>query len=362
MAEVHVSPAKQALEYAQKPGALKHWVALATDFGGLSKFNMLKAQNLTFLLGAGMLVRFFGIGGTRIAVDWNDKTKDEETRRRQTAERVFVEVAGTWIATYMALQLGMDVSGKALGGLAHLAAPPLEKLARNATLKQTNKPKQPFHKLMQWVLKPRSMNPMVLLEKAQALKAEGKLCDKDIDHLAEAVVRTTGRKNPFSFGLNSAERNALGNWNSTQFSKALESVGGKHLYHEAVQPNNTIKTSGLLNDEQWVENYFARTNVAGVASSIIGGVFSAWLSGGPIQRANDVVFRPWYLHRLKLAEEKKKHALEASSAPTQQPVLDATRPNAMLRRSMIYPTPASPVSAIPFVPAYPPTGRGMTVS
>jgi hypothetical protein len=354
MPEFNTSHARQALKYANKPLSLEHWTALATDFGGLSKFNMFKGRNLTFLLGAGMLVRFFGIGGTRIAVDWNDKSKDDETRRRQTAERVFVEVAGTWIATYMALQFGMDVSGKTLGGLAHLAAPQLEKLAKNSA-----KPANPnaFNGMMQWALKPRSLNPTVLLEKAKALQAAGKLGAEDIDKLAEAVVKTTDRHNPFSLGLNSAERNALGDWNSTQFSKALEAIGAKHLYHEAVQPNNRIETSGVLNEDKLVENYFARTNVAGVASSIIGGVFSAWLSGGPIQRANDVVFRPWYLHRLKQEEQKKYSHTPASPKP---PTVDASHVKGVMRRNLMARPPAVTPMPQPVMPTYP-IGGGFSI-
>jgi hypothetical protein len=55
-----------------------------------------------------------------------------------------------------------------------------------------------------------------------------------------------------------------------------------------------------------VDNYFARVNSAGLVTAVGATLFSAWLSGEPVQRANDMVFRPWYLERLK----RKKHKAE----------------------------------------------------
>jgi hypothetical protein len=266
----------QALAWAKTPFAAKHWQGLALDWGGLSKFNIFNAKSLLFLASSGMLVRFVGIGGTRCVVDWNDKTKDDETRRRQTAERVFIEVGGTFIATYVALQGMMDLSGKGMV----LAS--------------------------QLLTKHKGLSPAVLLGKAHALKRIGKMSDEQIHKMTQGIMELTERKNPYSFGLNAPELNVLGKWKASDFAAKMEEKGLGDFYKSHKNADGFVTFKGLLNENNHVDNYFARVNSAGLVTAVGAALFSAWLSGGPIQRANDLVFRPWYLERLR----RKKHEAE----------------------------------------------------
>jgi hypothetical protein len=265
----------QALAWAKKPFTAKHWQDLLLDWEGLGKFNIFNAKSLLFLATSGMLVRFVGIGGTRCLVDWNDKTKDPEMVRRQTAERVFIEVGGTFIATYVALQGMMDLSGKGLVVMS------------------------------QFLSKNKGLSPKFLLEKAHALKKIGKMGDNQIEAMTQGIMELTERKNPFSFALNAPELNVLGKWKASDFAEKMQQKGLGEFYRAHKQDDGFVSFEGLLNENHAVDNYFARVNLAGVVTAVGSALFSAWLSGGPIQRANDSVFRPWYLERER---RKKSHA------------------------------------------------------
>ncbi len=265
----------QALAWAKKPFSAKHWQDLLLDWEGLGKFNIFNAKSLLFLATSGMLVRFVGIGGTRCLVDWNDKTKDPERVRRQTAERVFIEVGGTFIATYVALQGMMDLSGKGLVVVS------------------------------QFLSKHKGLSPKCLLEKANALKKIGKMSDEQIQKMTQGIMELTERKNPFSFALNAPELNVLGKWKASDFAEKMHEKGLGDFYRAHKQDDGFVSFEGLLNEDHAVDNYFARVNLAGVITAVGSALFSAWLSGGPIQRANDLVFRPWYLERER---RQKYHA------------------------------------------------------
>ena len=266
----------KALALAKTPFAGKHWQSLLLDWDALGKFNIFNTTSLLFLATSGMLVRFVGIGGTRCLVDENDNTKDEETRRRQTAERVFIEVGGTFLATYVALQGMMDLSGKGLVLASQLS-------------------------------KTHGLSPTVLLEKAHALKELGRMTDEQISKMTQGIMELTERKNPYSFALNAPELNVLGKWKASDFAAKMEEKGLGDFYRSDKNTTDDFVTfKGLLNENNHVDNYFARVNSAGLVTAVGAALFSAWLSGGPVQRANDLVFRPWYLERLK----RKKHEAE----------------------------------------------------
>jgi hypothetical protein len=265
----------QALAWAKKPFTAKHWQDLLLDWEGLGKFNIFNAKSLLFLATSGMLVRFVGIGGTRCWVDWNDKTKDPEMVRRQTAERVFIEVGGTFIATYVALQGMMDLSGKGLVVMS------------------------------QFLSKHKGLSPKFLLEKAQALHHRNLMTPEQISAMTQGIMELTERKNPFSFALNAPELNVLGKWKASDFAEKMQQKGLGEFYRAHKQDDGFVSFEGLLNENHAVDNYFARVNLAGVVTAVGSALFSAWLSGGPIQRANDSVFRPWYLERER---RKKSHA------------------------------------------------------
>ena len=267
---------QQALALAKTPFTAKHWQSLLLDWGGVGKFNIFNAKSLLFLATSGMLVRFLGIGGTRCLVDWNDKSKDPETVRRQTAERVFIEVGGTFIAAYVLLQTMMDVSGKGMV----LAS--------------------------QLLNKHHGLSPSVLLEKAQALKAVGKMSDEQIRKMTEGIMELTERENPYSFGFNAPELNVLEKWKASDFARKMEEKGLGDFYKSHKNADGFVTFKGLLNENNYVDNYFARVNSAGLITTVSSILFSAWLSGGPVQRANDLVFRPWYLERRK----RKRHEAE----------------------------------------------------
>ncbi|MCE2930027.1 MAG: hypothetical protein LW809_01390 [Vampirovibrionales bacterium] len=271
----------KALAWAKTPFSSKHWQSFLLDWGGVGKFNIFNAKSLLFLATSGMLVRFVGIGGTRCVVDWNDKSKDDETRRRQTAERIFIEVGGTFIATYVALQGMMDLSGKGMV----LAS--------------------------QLLNKHHGLSPTVLLEKAHALKKIGKMNDDQIHKMTQGIMELTERKNPYSFGLNAPELNVLGKWKASDFAAKMEEKGLGDFYKSHKNQEGFVTFKGLLNENNHVDNYFARVNSAGLVTAVGATLFSAWLSGGPIQRANDLVFRPWYLERLR----RKKHEAELKGKP-----------------------------------------------
>jgi hypothetical protein len=297
---------------------------LLLDFGALEKFNFLKTKNMLFLLTSGMLVRFGGIGGMRILVDWKDTSKPDEVRRRQTAERVFVEVVGTLLATYMVLQAGIDLTGKGLGVANEVVSAIGHKMRTPQQWEKALNSSNMFSRTLAHVLKPRSLNPRVLLEKVQALEASGQIQPSEKEAFVKAVLDTTERHTPFNMGLNTAERSALGDWNVSSFAKALKKRGGERLYAETCLPEGGLTVEGLMKQE--VGQYFARTNVAGVIASISGGVLSAWLSGGPIQHANDVVFRPWYLHHMRMQQEKQA-ALKAKQLADMPKNAGFTPPN-----------------------------------
>ncbi len=265
---------KQALAWAKTPFSAKHWQSFLLDWGGLSKFNIFNAKSLLFLATSGMLVRFVGIGGTRCVVDWNDKSKDPETVRRQTAERVFIEVGGTFIATYVALQGMMDFSGKGMVLASQLLS------------------------------KHHGLSPAVLLEKAHALKKIGEMSDDQIHKMTQGIMELTERKNPYSFGLNAPELNVLGKWKASDFAAKMEEKGLGDFYKSHKNADGFVTFKGLLNENNHVDNYFARVNSAGLVTAVGAAFFSAWLSGAPIQRANDMVFRPWYLERLKRKKQE----------------------------------------------------------
>ena len=270
----------KALSLAKKPFSASHWKSFVLDWGGLSKFNIFHAKSLLFLATSGMLVRFVGIGGTRCLVDLKDDKVDEETRRRQTAERVFIEVGGTFLATYVGLQGMMDLSGKGMV------------LASQLT-------------------KQHGLSPSFLLEKAEHLKSLGKMSDDQIHKMTQGIMELTERKNPYSFGLNTPEINVLGKWKASDFAAKMQEKGLGDFYRSHKDADGFVKFAGHLNEDNQVDNYFARVNTAGLITAVGAALFSAWLSGGPIQRANDVVFRPWYLERLR----RKKHEAELKGIP-----------------------------------------------
>jgi len=294
-----------AIALAKTPLAFSHWKNLLLNFDAVSKFNFLNAKNLMFLGASGMLVRFVGIGGTRVLVDWNDDTKDEKTRRSQTAERVFIEVGGTFLATYVALQAMMDLTGKGLGVASHLLEKPLENASQQVAK----------NSVWQAILKPRSLNPAVLLKEAQARHAKGEISEGDLHAMTQTIMTLGNHHNPYSFGFNAPEQTVLGKWEITQFADAMQENGLGHLFQKERLPNGRVQFTGLLNQNKAVENYFGRVHAMGVVTAITGAAFSAWISGGPTQKANDEIFRPWWRHRLDVKMKEKQLAEHAKPFP-----------------------------------------------
>ena len=308
---------QKALSYAKTPSAWVHWQSLLTDFNAMGKFNLFKAPNLLFLATSGMLVRFVGIGGTRCLVDWflpaKDKKTgqvDETTRRRQTAERMFIEVGGTFLATYVGLQLMIDSSGKALSVASRLLEKPLKKMYEGIVVPEVQAGKSQWGRhwalVQKALLKPRSLSPEFLLEKAQTLQKAGKISEADVQQMTAVIMEMSKRRNPYSFGFNAPEQNIYGHWNALSFAEAMKKKGLGHLYETVENEAGQLHFKGFLNENQQVDNYFARVQAMGLLTTIGASAFSAVLSGAPVQKANDTVFRSWYKHRLEEREAKQK--------------------------------------------------------
>jgi|GEM_PF-5323213 len=296
---------EHAIALAKRPLDPAHIGSLLKTWNGLNKFNVLNAGSLAFLVTSGQLVRFLGIGGTRVVVDKNDDTKSPELRTRQAAERVFVEVCGTFLATFVVAQLALDVFGKAqvLGWSA--VSPALKSLQSSLPNPEG---KKGFAKLgaqvAQSVLKPRDLSPRALFTEAESLLKHNKISQKEFHGFVKSVMETADSANPFSFGYNAPEQRFSEGWNLKALESTMKKNGSERLL--TIEGTHRNHVNGLMGKA--TEEYFVNVNTANVLTAIIAGVTSAYLSGGPIQHANDLVFRPWFKQYLDKRGAKRQGA------------------------------------------------------
>jgi hypothetical protein len=240
-------------------------------------FNAVTIPNLTLLLTMGLLSRGLGISMARIFSDfpdWNhakqydvgvdaktgkelpiDPHTAEINRRRNFLERIFIEFVGTILASYVFLQTSQDITAK----------------------------------LLETVCKDK-LKPENLLLAAQ--KLENPLTPEQLAKF-EGILKTAfGRNDKFKgLGLDDAKHviysKIYGKGNLYTISKALEKEGLEHLL--------TLKNGGIdLPNSQLgkeFEQQWGLLNPLSVVTVLVGAVGSAWLSGAPVQWANDTLFR-----------------------------------------------------------------------
>jgi hypothetical protein len=253
---------------------LHYWLG---QWPSTSIFNMLQVKNLSLLLTMGLLSRGLGISTARIFSDapaWNnakqydvevdpktgketpiDPQTAEINRRRNFLERIFIEFIGTILASYVFLQTSQDLSAKVL-----------ETLFKD------------------------KLKPANLLNAAKAL---GSLSPEELAKF-EGVLKTAfGRDTQFKgMGLDDAKHVIYSKiYGNATLHKIAEALGkeGTDLGHLLSLENGGINPKSLLGKEfgqQW-----GLLNPLSVATVLVGAVGSAWLSGAPVQWANDTLFR-----------------------------------------------------------------------
>ena len=306
-------------------------------------FNALSVDSLALLLTMGLLSRGIGISAARIFSDfpdWNhakqydvgidsktgeDKPIDPHTaeinRRRNFLERIFIEFVGTILASYVFLQTSQDLSAKV------------------------------FETVFNEQLKPEN-----LINAAKNLKVP---LSKDELHRFEAVLKTAfGRDVQFKgMGLDSAKHviysKTYGKGKLEDVANALKKADLKKLL--------TLENGAIDHENSLLGNEFKKQwgllNPLSVVTVLIGAVGSAWLSGAPVQWANDTIFRdygmPFILNQWdKISSvddavkkrQQKQHPLpakpivstSASLAPNTQPSFNVVSPT---DNSIASPTP-----------------------
>lgn len=259
-------------------------------------------NNLKYLIATGMFSRCL-VGLTRIIADApviNPNQYSDREKTRNFFERIFIEVGGTFLGTFVALHACMDVASKGFAALdPHLA------------------PKQ-------------------LLEKVKP-----HLDTKSYERFTRVVTDT------FATPLHHLDkpRNVLfqavyGNANLHHFRQQLQVAGLGHMV-QTHQGHLVGKTS------QDIGAYFKRLNQRSALVVLAGVLGSAYISGAPIQWMNDHWLRqglgPWLLTRLY----GKDASPSAQSASVKQPMKQDTLPPSPLMTAPLPVSPALNVSSVP---------------
>jgi hypothetical protein len=306
-------------------------------------FNALNVKNLSLLLTMGLLSRGLGISMARILSDypdWNhakqydvgiDHKTGKETpidphtaeinRRRNFLERIFIEFVGTIMASYVFLQTSQDITAKIL----------------ETAFKDKLKPENLIN---------------------AAKKLENPL---SADELAkfESVLKTAfGRDKQFKgMGIDDAKHviysKIYGDGNLYKISENLKANKLGHLLtlkEGAIDHENSLL--GKEFEQQW-----GLLNPLGVATVLVGAVGSAWLSGAPVQWANDTLFRDegmptilnWWNqfssvdNAVKKRQKKYPHTMAKTTTP-----LPVTKPfNVVSTATPIDTSPVTPMQSLP---------------
>jgi hypothetical protein len=224
------------------------------------KLNPFASGNLKGLAEAFILTRA-GVGLVRIITDmpaFNPTDAPKKEKARNLLERIFIESIGT-LGGFVALQFGMDcwsaVSGKGLNPQKWLERVEQNK---NLTLQEKNKIIEAFKQTFR------------MTEDAS----------KSGRHLITEHLLNKAGLNHFVEKLNNS---ALLSISETGHLKAGASAGATFLKNHSQQ-------------------LFSTLNHRGVTTTLFGIVFSAVMSGAPVQRFNDSVVRkhfgPWFLDKL----------------------------------------------------------------
>jgi hypothetical protein len=292
-------------------------------------FNALSVDSLALLLTMGLLSRGIGISAARIFSDfpdWNHakqydvgidpKTGEEKpidphtaeiNRRRNFLERIFIEFVGTILASYVFLQTSQDLSAKV------------------------------FETVFNDQLKPEN-----LLNAAKGLKT---LSDAELTKFENVLKTAFGRDAQFKgMGLDSAKHviysKTYGKGKLDNVADALKEAGLKKLL--------TLKNGAIDHGNSELGKEFKKQwgllNPLSVVTVLIGAVGSAWLSGAPVQWANDTIFRdygmPFILNQWDkissvddaVKKRQRKHPLSAKpissvpKAPNTQPSFNVVSP------------------------------------
>ena len=245
-------------------------------------FNMLVVSNLALLLTMGLLSRGLGISAARIFSDYPDwnhakqydvaidpKTGNEQpidpktaeiNRRRNFLERIFIEFVGTILASYVFLQTSQDITAKIL----------------ETAFKDKLKPEN-------------------LLNAAKELEGKYSLNPDQIAKFETILKSAFGRDDKFKgMGLDDAKHvvysKIYGKGNLHSIAEGLAATGEKALSNLLIMNKGGVDLEKSRLGKEF-EAQWGLLNPLGVFTVLVGAVGSAWLSGAPVQWANDTLFR-----------------------------------------------------------------------
>jgi hypothetical protein len=257
---------------------LAYWT---TQLPATNIFKAWEVDGLKLLLTMGLLTRGVGVSLARIGSDYPDLNKakqyditvDPQTgqevpidpvisvtnKRRNFLERCCIEGVGTILASYVALQLCQDYSSKVLETFG-------EKIFKPDVLVQAAK---------------KHLNP------EQLGKFEG------------VLMEAFGRNSDFKgLDLKSAKHviysKVYGGGKLSNIAAKLQKIATEQKDPDLgnllkIDKNGFITKDSTLGED--FKNYYKTLNIASVATVGFGAVFTAWLSGAPVQGFNDTWFR-----------------------------------------------------------------------
>ena len=323
-------------------------------------FKAWEVDGLKLLLTMGLLTRGVGVSLARIGSDYPDLNKakqyditvDPQTgqevpidpvvsvtnKRRNFLERCCIEGVGTILASYVALQLCQDYSAKVLETFG-------EKIFKPEVLVEAAKKH---------------------LNSEQLGKFEGVLMD--------AFGRNTEFK---GLDLKSAKHviysKVYGGGKLSNIATKLRKIATEEKDPDLgnllkIDKNGFITNDSKLGDT--FKQYYKTLNIASVATVGFGAVFTAWLSGAPVQGFNDTWFRAKGMPFL-LGVWDKIDPVDNAVKRTQKPSTQSEKPTTTLNvvstpaesTTVVADTTAPNLTAMAAMPAFqPPIGLATTTA